>query len=90
MSRGRVPGRIEAHDPTPGMGEHDEDEEDLERNRGHNEEVDGDEVLQVIVEGRQFLVALQRGFGSEAAVRARTGREENSRKNEAMRGNQST
>src|SRR5574342_92358 len=39
--RGRVRGDVEVHDPAPGMGEHDEDEEDLEGDRGDHEEVDG-------------------------------------------------
>jgi hypothetical protein len=36
-----VLGDAELHDPAPGVGEDDEDEHDLERDRWHHEEVDG-------------------------------------------------
>src|SRR5574342_1023595 len=35
--RGRVLGDVEVHDPAPEMSEHDEDEQDLEGDRGGNE-----------------------------------------------------
>jgi len=41
--RCRMLGNVAVHDPAPGVGENDEDEEDLERDRGHDEEVDGHE-----------------------------------------------
>ena len=45
--RGRVLGDVEVHDPASGVGEHDEDEEDPEPDRGDDEEVDGREVFDV-------------------------------------------
>jgi hypothetical protein len=48
--RGRLFGHVEVHDPTAGASENDEDEEDLEGDRGHDEEVDRHEVLHVVFE----------------------------------------
>ena len=45
----RVLGDVEVHDPAPGMGQHNEDEEDPERDRGNHEEVDGHEILDVVL-----------------------------------------
>src|SRR5574342_1402001 len=50
--RGRVLGDVEVHNPAPEMSEHEEDEEDLEGHGGDNEEVDGGEVLEVVLQER--------------------------------------
>jgi hypothetical protein len=48
-ARGRMLGDVEVEDATTGVGEHDEDEQDLESHRGDHEEVDGNEVLNVVL-----------------------------------------
>ena len=48
--RVRVLGHIEVNDPTAGVSENDKDEEDLEGDRGHDEEVGRHEVLHVVLE----------------------------------------
>jgi hypothetical protein len=43
---------IEMHDMLTGVGENDQDEQDAKRSSGHNEEIDGDQVLDMIVQER--------------------------------------
>ena len=71
--RGRVLGDVEVDDAAPVVGEHDEDEQDLEGDCGDHEEVDRHEVLHVVLEegpprGRGWLpqpdhVLLDGGLG---------------------------
>ncbi len=41
---------VEVQDPTTIMKEHEKDKQDSKADRGHGEDVDGDEVLEVVVE----------------------------------------
>ena len=45
-----VGGDVEVHNATPVMGQHQKHVKDLETEVGHGEEVDGDQLLKVIVE----------------------------------------
>ena len=45
-------GDVEVNDTAPVVGEHEEHEQNAEPDRGHREEVDGDQALEVIVEER--------------------------------------
>ena len=47
--RGRVGGNIEVQDATPVMGQNQENVKNLETDRGHGEEVDGDQLLRMIL-----------------------------------------
>jgi hypothetical protein len=49
---GRMLGDVEVDDPSPIVGEHDEDEEDAPPRGGHGEEIEGDEVPDVVGEER--------------------------------------
>jgi hypothetical protein len=47
--RGRVGGHIEVEDATPVMGQYQKYVKDLETESGHGEEVDGDQLLGMIL-----------------------------------------
>ena len=56
LRRRRV-GHVEMDDPSPVMGQDDEDEQHLERHRGNGEEINRDQVSNVVIEKR--LTALR-------------------------------
>ena len=47
--RGRMGGNVEVQDATPVMGQNQENVKNLETDRGHGEEVDGDQLLRMIL-----------------------------------------
>ena len=51
FSRGML-GNVEVNDASSVVGQHEEYEQNAESNRGYREEVDGDEILEVIIEER--------------------------------------
>ncbi len=53
-------GDVEVSEAPPVMGEHEEHKQNAERHGGHGEEVDGDEILDVILQERPPIRA--RGF----------------------------
>ena len=50
--RGRVGGHIEMQNASSVMGQHQENAKNLEADRGHGEEINGDQSLRVILEGK--------------------------------------
>ena len=50
--RGGMLGDVEAEDPSPMVGKHDQDEEHPQARGGDREEIDGDQVLEVVGEER--------------------------------------
>src|SRR5262249_60535414 len=47
--RGRVLGDVEMHQPAPGVAQHHKHEEHSKRRRGYREEIQGDEILAVVL-----------------------------------------
>ena len=47
--RGRVGGNVEVQDTTPVMGQDQENVKNLKTDRGHGEEIDGDQLLGMIL-----------------------------------------
>jgi len=47
--RGRVGGNVEVQDTTPVMGQNQENVKNLKTDRGHGEEIDGDQLLGMIL-----------------------------------------
>jgi hypothetical protein len=43
-------GHVEMDDPSPFVSQNDENEQHVERHRGHREEIDGHEVFRMVVE----------------------------------------
>ena len=60
--RGWVGGHIEVQNATPVMGQHQKHVKDLEADRGHREEVDGDQLLGVILQ--ECAPSLRRRFAA--------------------------
>ena len=60
--RGWVSGHIEMQNATPVMGQHQKHVKDLKTDRGHGEEIDGDQLLGVILQ--EGAPGLGRGFAA--------------------------
>ena len=65
---GRVGGHIEVRNAPTVMGQHQEHVKDLEANGGHSEEIDGDQLLGVIVLRKNSIGICFGDFGCGASV----------------------